>query len=61
VGLNLGKVETQDETNQNAKIMKNKLKRGFRMHQAECEASRPLSNVFVINDNYMWTNGFLEK
>jgi hypothetical protein len=26
-----------------------------------CEASRTLSSVLVINDNYMWTNGFLEK
>jgi hypothetical protein len=23
----------------------------------ECESSRPLSDVLVINDNYLWTNG----
>jgi hypothetical protein len=22
-----------------------------------CESSRPLSDVLVINDNYLWTNG----
>jgi hypothetical protein len=26
-----------------------------------CEASRPLSDVLVINDNHLWTNEFLEK
>jgi hypothetical protein len=26
-----------------------------------CEESRLLNSVFVINYNYMWTNGFLEK
>jgi hypothetical protein len=26
-----------------------------------CEASRTISSVLVINDEYMWTNGFLEK
>jgi hypothetical protein len=25
------------------------------------KASRPLSSFFVINDNYLWTNEFLEK
>jgi hypothetical protein len=23
----------------------------------DCESSRPLSDVLVINDNYLWTNG----
>jgi hypothetical protein len=23
----------------------------------KCESSRPLSDVLVINDNYLWTNG----
>jgi hypothetical protein len=26
-----------------------------------CEASKSLSSVVVINDNYMWTNGFFGK
>jgi hypothetical protein len=29
--------------------------------ETSSEASRPLSSILVINDNYMWTNGFLEK
>jgi hypothetical protein len=25
--------------------------------QGDCESSRPLSDVLVINDNCLWTNG----
>jgi hypothetical protein len=30
---------------------------GGRQARARCESSRPLSDVLVINDNYLWTNG----
>jgi hypothetical protein len=27
------------------------------IHMEQCESSRPLSDVLVINDNCLWTNG----
>jgi hypothetical protein len=32
-------------------------RRNLQVKCAWCESSRPLSDVLVINDNYLWTNG----